>query len=288
MATERTYKRHTSNLPVIISIALVLYVLGGFGLFFWSAYTVSNEVQSNLKFEVFIDDNATDEQVKNLQNDLKNNTTLVRELHYISKDEAAQSFVQEFGEDFTEVLQFNPLKASLEVFITNEHSNDADLEELIQKTENADGVYEVKYAKPVLQNVGTQLRNLSIVFIVLIALLLIISLALIDNSIRLSFYAQRFLIKSMQLVGATKGFILRPYLSRAVIQGFLGALIAITLITASVFFTTQTFPITKDLFNPLHLITIYAALALTGIFITVSSSLLVMRKYLGSSIYKLY
>ncbi len=287
MANERIYKRHSNTLPVIISIALVLYVLGGFSLFFWSAYTLSKEVQSNIKFEVFFDDNAADEKIKNLESDLKNNT-LVRETHFISKDEAAQSFVQEFGEDFTQVLQYNPLKASLEVFINNEQSDDENLQALIQKAEKSDGVYEVKYARPVLENVGRELRNLSIIFLILVVLLLIISLALIDNSIRLSFYAQRFLIKSMQLVGATKRFILGPYLSTAIVQGFLGALIAITLITASVFFITKTFPVTKEVFNPLHLTVIYAIILVTGIIITLSSSLIIMRKYLGRSAYKLY
>lgn len=288
MATERIYKKHSNTLPVIISIALVLYVLGGFGLFFWSAYNISKEVQSNMKFEVFFDDNASDEQIKNLQNDLKNNTAMVREIHFISKDEAAQSFIQEFGEDFTQVLQYNPLKSSLEVFINNEGTNEEQLTELIASAEKADGVFEVKYAKPVLQNVGPQLRNLSLIFLVLIVLLLIISLTLIDNSIRLSFYAQRFLIKSMQLVGATKGFILRPYLTTALIQGFLGALIAITLITASIFFLTTSFPVTKEVFNPLHITIIYIALLISGIIITISSSMIVMRKYLGRSAYKLY
>ena len=272
MATERIYKKHSNTLPVIISIALVLYVLGGFGLFFWSAYNISKEVQSNMKFEVFFDDNASDEQIKNLQNDLKNNTAMVREIH----------FIQEFGEDFTQVLQYNPLKSSLEVFINNEGTNEEQLTELIASAEKADGVFEVKYAKPVLQNVGPQLRNLSLIF------LLIISLTLIDNSIRLSFYAQHFLIKSMQLVGATKGFILRPYLTTALIQGFLGALIAITLITASIFFLTTSFPVTKEVFNPLHITIIYIALLISGIIITISSSMIVMRKYLGRSAYKLY
>ncbi len=267
---------------------MVLYVLGGFGLFFWSAYNVSKEVQSNMKFEVFIDDNASDEKIKNLQNDLRNNTNLVREVHFISKDEAAQSFILEFGEDFTEVLQYNPLKASLEVFVNNEYTNDEEMQALILKTEQSEGVYEVKYAKPVLQNMGSLLRNLSIVFLILILLLLIISLGLIDNSIRLSFYSQRFLMKSMQLVGATKWFILRPYLSKAFTQGLLGALIAITLITSSVFLVTKVFPVTREVFNPIHLAVIYVGIILTGIMITLSSSLIVMRKYLGKSAYKLY
>ena len=256
-------------------------------MFFWSAYTISKEVQSNLKFEVFFDDDAADEKIKNLQTDLKNDP-LVREINFISKDEAAQSFVQEFGEDFTEVLQYNPLKASLEVFINNEITDEEGLQALIKKAETSDGVYEVKYARPVVENVGAQLRNLSFIFLILIVLLLIISLALIDNSIRLSFYAQRFLIKSMQLVGATKKFILWPYLSSAIVQGFLGALIAITLITTSVFFITKTFPVTKEVFQPFHLMVIYGSLLLTGIIITLSSSLIIMRKYLGRSAYKLY
>jgi cell division transport system permease protein len=222
-----------------------------------------------------------------LQSDLKN-SPLVREVHYISKDEAAQSFVQEFGEDFTQVLQYNPLKASLEVFINNDQADDVALQELIKKSENSDGVFEVKYAKPVLQNVRLELRNLSLIFLILIVLLLIISLALIDNSIRLSFYAQRFLIKSMQLVGATKRFILGPYLGTAILQGFLGALIAITLITTSVFFITKTFPVTKEVFDPFHMMVIYGIILVAGILITLSSSMIIMRKYLGRSAYKLY
>jgi len=240
-----------------------------------------------MKFEIFFDDDASDASIKGLQNEMKRNPA-IREVHFISKDEAAQNFIQEFGEDFTQVLQYNPLKASLEVFINNNMLDEEGLQDLVRKTEKTTGVYEVKYAKPVLENMGTQLRNLSFIFIFLVALLLIISLGLIDNSIRLSFYAQRFLIKSMQLVGATKNFIIRPYLSNAMIQGFLGSLIAITLITTSVFFITKTFPLTKSAFNPMALMVIYVFLMVMGIFITMSSSYIVIRKYLKRSAYELY
>jgi cell division transport system permease protein len=213
---------------------------------------------------------------------------VVREVHFITKDEAAQSFVQEFGEDFTQVLQYNPLKSSLEVFINNAVASDEVLQSLITKAETSDGVYEVKYVKPVIENIGSQLRNLSLIFIFLILLLLIISLGLIDNSIRLNFYSQRFLIKSMQLVGATKSFILKPYLSKAFTQGFLGALIAITLITGSVFLIITAFPITKSVFNPIHLTVIYAFIIVAGVVITISSSLFIMQRYLSRSAYELY
>jgi cell division transport system permease protein len=288
LANERIYRKYSNTLPVIISIALVLYVLGGFGLFFWSAYNVSKDVQRNLKFEVFFNDNATDQEIRDLQSDLKLNLVLVREIRYISKDEAARTFIGEYGEDFTEVLGYNPLKASIEVFINNEQAGREEMEELIAKVEKSAGVYEVKYSQPVLQNVGSQLRDLSVIFLVLVVLLLIISLALINNSIHLSFFAQRFLIKSMQLVGATKGFILKPYLWNAVLQGFLGALISITLISASLFFITKSFPVTKDMVHPLHLSIIYCALVGVGVVITLGSSLIVLRKYLGKSAYRLY
>jgi len=284
---NKVYKKHSNAFPVIISIALVLYVLGGFGLFFWSAFAISKDVQNNLKFEVFFNDDASEEKVKSLRDEMSLNP-VVREVHFITKDEAAQSFVQEFGEDFTQVLQYNPLKSSLEVFINNAVASDEVLQSLITKAETSDGVYEVKYVKPVIENIGSQLRNLSLIFIFLILLLLIISLGLIDNSIRLNFYSQRFLIKSMQLVGATKSFILKPYLSKAFTQGFLGALIAITLITGSVFLIITAFPITKSVFNPIHLTVIYAFIIVAGVVITISSSLLIMQRYLSRSAYELY
>lgn len=287
MSTEKTYKRYTNTLPVVISIALVLYVLGIFGLFFWKAWLVSKEVQENIKFEVFFDDAAGDMAMKGIQDDLKAKP-FVREVHFISKDEAAQLYVQQFGEDFTQVLQFNPLKASLEVFIVNDKTDPEELKTLIATLEKDDAVYEVNYAKPVVENIGSQLRTLSLIFIVLISLLLIISLALINNSIRLSFYSQRFLIKSMQLVGATRRFIMSPYIGSALMQGFLGSLIAITLISATIFSLQKSFPVTSSVFEPYHLGVVYGGIIVAGIIISSVSTLIIMQKYLRRSAYALY
>lgn len=166
MSTEKTYKRYTNTLPVIISIALVLYVLGIFGLFFWKAWLVSKDVQENIKFEVFFDDAAGDMAVKSIQDDLKAKP-FVREVHFISKDEAAQIYVQQYGEDFTQVLQFNPLKASIEVFINNDKTDAEELQTLISSLEKDEAVYEVNYARPVVENIGSQLRTLSLILLCL-------------------------------------------------------------------------------------------------------------------------
>jgi cell division transport system permease protein len=287
LAAPKKYRKYSNDIAVVISISLVLYVLGIFGLFFWNAYTESREAQQNLKFEVFFNDSAFDEDVKNVEEELKEKP-YVRKLNYISKEQAALNFIPQWGSDFTQDLGYNPLNASIEVFLQNDLVNEQSLDELIKSIESEKAVEDVKYSREVVEDMGAKLRTLSFIFILLLLLLLIIALALINYSIRLSFYAQRFLIKSMQLVGATKSFILRPYLGNSVLQGLMGALIAITLITGTIFVLTKNIPVTREIFVPEHLYIIYGAIILTGILITSFSSIMVMQKYLRRSAYELY
>jgi cell division transport system permease protein len=287
LATPRKYRRYSNDIAVVISISLVLYVLGIFGLFFWNAWEESRLAQQNLKFEVFFNDSADDEDVKNVEDELKSKD-YVRDLNYISKEQAALNFIPQWGSDFTQDLGYNPLNASVEVYLENDKVNEEGLQELVKSLESNKAVEDVKYSREVLEDMGPKLRTLSLIFLLMFLLLLIIALALINYSIRLSFYAQRFLIKSMQLVGATKGFILKPYIGNSILQGLLGALIAITLITATIFTLTKGIPVTRQVFVPEHLYIVYGVIILTGILITCLSSMIVMQKYLRRSAYELY
>lgn len=277
--TAAKRKLRSSYVTTVISISLVLFLLGIIGLLFLNAHRLSNYVKENLGFTVLVDDNSREAEVQRLQKIL-NASPYVREAAYVSKDEAAAIMQEELGEDFVDFLGYNPLLSSIEVKVYAEYANPDSMAVIENQVLNFPQVQEVYYQKNLLHAVNDNIEKITIVLAGFSILLLVIAIALINNTIRLSVYSRRFLIKTMQLVGATRGFIRKPFLATGILNGLAGATIAILLLS------TLIYGMNKELqgmigFDNLFLIgVLFGLVILLGMLITLISTFFAVNKYL--------
>jgi len=231
MAKKRKIKRSKpSHFYSILSVALVLFLIGLVGLLLMNAHIVSTYFKENLQINVVLNDKIAEAELLKLQQHL-DRQAYVKSLRYLSKDKAKNIFEEEFGEGIEEVLGYNPLFASLDIRLNAAYANTDSLSKITPVIEQFPIVKEVYYQKSLLQLVNRNLRFFGIGLLITSALFLIIAFTIIDNTIKLTMYSQRFIIKSMQLVGATRSFITQPFLNRSIANGVIASLLAIFLLT---------------------------------------------------------
>lgn len=203
-----------------LSIALVLVVVGILVFILLNARAISDHVKQNIGFSIIVKDNVNEAEMKKMQK-LLDTKPFVASSVFVSKAEAARNFKEELGEDFEQVLGYNPLLPSIEVKLVPQYANNDSLEIIEKKLVAYDIIQEVSYQKSLVQYVNENVRKISIILLIAGAALVLISFTLIRNTIHLSVYSQRFLIKTMQLVGAKPFFICRPFIRNSVWFGFL-------------------------------------------------------------------
>ncbi|SFE73953.1 cell division protein FtsX [Thermophagus xiamenensis] len=280
-------KLRSSYVTTVISISLVLFLLGIIGLLILNARRLSTYVRENLGFTVLINDNSREAEVQRLQKIL-NASPYVRSASYISKDEAASIMKEELGEDFVDFLGYNPLLSSIEVKVFAEYANPDSMAVIENQILNFPQVKEVYYQKNLLHAVNDNIEKITVVLGAFVLLLMIISIALINNTIRLSVYSRRFLIKTMQLVGATRAFIRKPFLIKGILHGLAGATVAIILLSALIY------GLNKELegmigFDSFWLIgTLFGIVIVLGILISLISTFFAVNKYLRLNADELY
>ena len=213
----------------IISISLVLCMLGTIGILLLTAQRISKYVVENIGFTVFLKDEVNVTDIIQFQKTLEQKP-FVRETRYIDKDQAAKEFAEELGEDFVDFLGFNPLPASIEVKLNAQYANNDSLQSIESRLQLEEQVKEVAYQKSMIHVLNENIEKISLFILSFSALLVIIAVSLINNTIRLSVYSRRMLIRTMQLVGATNSFIRRPFLWRSVLHGIYSAFIALALL----------------------------------------------------------
>lgn len=277
---KQTAKRlRTSYLTTIISISLVLFMLGILGLILLNAKQISNHVKENIGFSIILEKGVKQQEIKHIK-DLLDAEPYVKEVVYVDPDIAAEEFQEALGEEFVKFIGENPLLPSFDVKLTADYANPDSLAiietELVENTK----IKEVFYQPDLVDAVNTNLQKISFYLLGFSALLLIIAMALINNTIRLSIYSKRFVIKTMQLVGARHSFIRRPFVVRGIGNGLVAAFIAIGLIITFLYYLQQQFP---ELIN-FKDIELYGALfiivVILGIIISWISTNLAVRKYL--------
>lgn len=269
----------SSYITTTISIALVLFLLGIIGLLLLNANRLSTFVKENLGFTILIKDNAREAEVKKLEKYLAA-SDFVKHIDYISKDEAAKIMQKELGEDFVDFLGYNPLHNCLDVKLYADYATPESVAKIESELLKIPEVKEVFYQKNLLSVIHQNIRSLSLVLGIFSLLLLLISMALINNTIRLSVYSKRFLIRTMQLVGATHGYIRKPFLLKSIFYGFIGSVIAILLLSVLIYFTSKEFDGFIG-FEVLDLIGIlFALVILVGIIISFVSTFFAVNKYL--------
>ncbi len=288
MAKPIQQTQRTGNVSVIISITLVLFVLGIVSLLLLNTHRLSTYVKENIGISIFLKDSTTTADATNFKKTL-DVSTYVKTATYISKQEAAKDLQKELGgEQFVAFLGYNPLNDLIDIRLKADYANNDSIKSIEKQMMQNPLVKEVYYQKSLIDVVNANAKRISLLLLGFSALLLIIAIALINNTIRLHIYAKRFLIKTMQLVGATQGFIHKPFVIRGIINGLFGALLAIVSISGALYYVYLQAP---DFFtiNDIDIILIVALIILClGIVISVLSTYFALRNYLKVSFEDLY
>jgi len=286
---ERYHRRRyqSSVATTIVSITLVLTMLGLLGLTILHARKLSDYVKENIGFRVYLKEDAATEDIIILQKKL-DAEPFVKSSRYISPEEAARELTADLGEDFIDFLGYNPLPPSIDLRVRAAYANVESLETIERNLMQEVVVKEVFYQKSLVHLINKNVNRISIVLLGFTGLLMLIAIALINNTIRLSVYSKRFIIRTMKLVGATRRFISRPFIVRGVLQGFYSAIFAIILLVTILYFLMQQVPELVNLFDLYLYLAVFFLVMLTGMFLAWVSTWFAVRKYLRMTEDELY
>lgn len=286
---EKYNKRRlkSSYITSIISTSLVLFMLGILGMIILHAQKISNQVKENIGFSIYMKEDAKETDIIMFQKfvDVKDFT---KSTEYITKEKAAADLSKDLGEDFINFLGYNPLTAKIDVKLKADYANNDSLYRIEKDLMKNPVVKEVYYQKSLVQVVNENIKRIGIFILSFSSLLLIIAIALINNVIKLSVYSKRFLIKTMQLVGATQSFIRRPFIIKGVLSGIYGALVSIVFLIGLLYLAQDNFP---EIFNiqeiDLYLV-VFAIVIVLGVIFSWISTFFAVRKYLNMKTDSLY
>jgi cell division transport system permease protein len=288
---EKYYRRriNSSYLTSVISITLVLFTLGFLGLIILHANSLSNYIKENIGFEIIMKPGTKEADIVFLQKSL-DAKAYTKSTEYITKEEAARRLSESLGEDFISFLgeENNPLLPSIDVRFKADWANNDSLAVIEQTILANEAVKEVYYQKSLVHLINKNIRKISLVLLAISALLLIIATALINNTIRLSVYSRRFIIRSMQLVGATQGFIRRPFLARGIYQGILSAIIALALLAGLLAAARENIPELSLLLSQEMMFLLFGVVLLMGVLVSGFSTLFAVGRYLNMKADRLY
>lgn len=288
---DKYYKRkiNTSYVTSVISITLVLFTLGFLGLFILHAKSLSNYIKENIGFEIIMKDGIKEADIIFLQKQLDINPA-IKSTEYITKEEASRKLTEVLGEDFTEFIEdkYNPLLPSIDIRFNADWANNDSIIIMENYVRENSSVKEVYYQKSVVHLINRNLRKISLVLFGFSLLLLFITVALINNTIRLSIYSKRFIIRSMQLVGATEGFIVKPFILIGFVQGLVSALIAVGLLQGILIAAQQSVPELLLLSSKEMLIYLNVFVIIIGLLIAGISTFFAVDKYLKMKTDALY
>jgi len=278
---ERYFQRRitTSYLTTGISTTLVLFLLGLIGLIFLHASKLSDYVKENIGFSIMIREGVRESGILELKKRL-DLEPFVKSSEYIPKEKAADQLQEELGEDFIGFLGYNPLLHSIDLRLKASYTNADSIAKIEKILLGRPEVKEVFYQKSLIDLINKNLNKLSIVLLVFSAIMFFITIVLINNTIRLAIYSKRFLIRSMQLVGATESFIRMPFLQKSMANGVLSSLIAIGMLVITLYFSVDQLPELMELQDPLRLAVLVVLIIGMGIGISWSSTYMAVRKYL--------
>lgn len=280
-------KARTSNVSTVVGIALVLFMLGSLLFVVLNAKKLSDHVKESFRVQVFLKEDAKDADILKFKKLLEAEDYVV-ETEYITKEDAVKLMEEEIGENFVEFLGFNPLQASLDVHLEAEYAHSDSLLWIEDAILANPRVKEVVYQPDLINLINENIRKISMVVLGFSFLLLLIAIALINNTIRLSVFSKRFLIRSMQLVGATRGFIMRPFIWQGIVNGIWAAIIALFLIVGVLYFVKSELPELMSIQDIESLVQLFSLVVLLGIFISVISTIFAVNKYIRSDLSKLY
>ncbi|HMT66346.1 MAG TPA: permease-like cell division protein FtsX [Bacteroidales bacterium] len=281
------YRLGSSYVTLVVSVSLVLFLLGILGMVLINARQLSDYFRESLSFTIMLKEDAREADIRMLQKEL-DAKPYVKLTRYVSKDVAAMNLREELGEDFLDFLGYNPLMPTIDVYLLAEYTQPDSVIKIEKVISEYPVVDEVYYQESFLNLINDNFRRISVFLLVISFLLFLIALTIINNTIRLSIYSKRFLINTMQLIGANRSFIRKPFLLRSLFFGFLAALIAIGLLMGLMYLVEKEF-FTLFTYENINLFLLLClALVVAGVIINWISTFFAVNRYLGMHEDKLY
>lgn len=270
-----------------ISTTMVLFLLGLVVFFVLTANNLSVYIRENIAFSAILDDGIKETSIIKLQESL-NKKDYVKQTVYISKDQALKEQIEAMGTDPSEFLGHNPFNASIEIKLNAGYTNPDSIKWIEKELMENKSILEVSYPQNLLDSVNRNLQKISAFLLGLAVLLSLISFSLINNTIRLTIYSKRFLIHTMKLVGASWGFIRRPFITRNLWIGILSGAVANAILTASAYTAVKYEPELLAIVSPESIMIVAAAVMVFGMIITTFCAYISINKYLRMKISELY
>jgi cell division transport system permease protein len=278
---------------VVFSNTIALFVIGLFALLLLQSRKLTQVIRNNIEIQIYLDKQISESNISRLRNILSNSNYILKEnespqIRFISDEEAAQKFIVDTGEDFTEFLGDNPLRDAFVIKINPEYQDVNSLDDIKKNIERLQGVYEVVYMESLVTSINKNMAKISIILIGIMVVMLLIVLVLINNTIKLALFSQRFLIRSMQLVGAKPSFIQWPYLKRSMIHGFISGVFASVILYNIILYANNKIEGLSGLQSDLELILVFISISILGSVIGFLSTFRSVKKYLKMSLDELY
>ena len=277
----------TSYFSVIVSITLVLFLLGFFGFLVFSTKKLANHFKEQVTVTILIKDEAKSADIAQLQKTLSV-ASFVKSLRFISKDEAAETFSKDIGEDFVSFIGTNPLQNVIDLSLKADYAEPDRMAEIKRELEQNSFVSEVVYDQSLIALIHENVNRIGLITLVFSALFTFVSVLLINASIRLSIYSKRFIIKTMQLVGATRSFIRRPFIRTNVRLGILSAFLAILLFYGALLAIVKSYPEFSILLDNTILCIVFIGILAMGILISWLSTYFATQRFLNLNTNDLY
>ena len=286
---ERYQKRRliSSYFSVVLSIALVLFLLGSLGLLVLNTKKLADHFKEQITISVFLKDSAKPVEINQLQKSLAM-ADYTKSSVYVSKEDAAEQYSEDIGENFQEFLGYNPLKNSFDVNLKADFVSPEQVAEIAASLSEKPYIDEVSYDQPLVSLLSDNVKKISWWILMASAIFTVMAVLLINSSIRLSIYSKRFIIKTMQMVGATKKFIRKPFVITNIKLGIYGALIALVALAVVLYYVNSAFP-ELNLFEDMVLLSIlFIGILFLGVFISYISTYVATQRFLNLRTNDLY
>lgn len=279
---EKFQKRRliSSYFSVVLSVFLVLFLLGILGLFVINSKKLSDDFKEGIVLTVFFKNEANDSIINAFSSELKT-AKFVKSSVYVTKEQAAKEHEKTLGEHFTEFLGANPLYNSFDVHLKADYIDTENIRKIESRFRANDMIADIVYDKQLVSLVNDNIKKVSMWILIISGILAFIAVILINSSMRLSIYSNRFIIKTMQMVGATKSFIRKPFIMRSIKLGLMGSILAVLALIGLLVYLDTNFPNLGILNEPLALGAVLISVLLVGILITWISTYFATQRYLN-------
>lgn len=298
MSKEKKYrkKKKLGSYPIIsvmFSMTIALFLLGLFATLLSTTHALTGIIQRNVEIQVYLNEGVSDSELARLNKSLSAKPFTLKDAEnngvaFISKESAAKVFIDQTGEDFMKFLGDNPLKDAFVVKIDPAYHTNEKMQEIKTSLEKSTGIFEVVYVENMIQSINENITKISIILLAVSAILFIVIIILINNTIKLALFSQRFLIRSMQLVGATNTFIRKPFIYRGMMHGFISGLLASVILYGLNYYALQKIEGLSLLIDSNIMLIIFGILIILGTIIASIGTYKAVQKYLALSLEELY